>query len=44
MNQIKEQEGGTGPTWQGWYQWERGRCRERIWEGEYGANTVYRCM
>jgi hypothetical protein len=28
---IREQEGGTGPDWEGWYPCEK---------GEYGANTV----
>jgi hypothetical protein len=25
----------------GWYQCEGGGGRERMWESEYGANTVY---
>jgi hypothetical protein len=28
----------------GWCQWEGRGGRERVWEGEYGANTVYSCM
>jgi hypothetical protein len=28
----------------GWYQWEWGGSGERVWEGEYGANTVYTSM
>jgi hypothetical protein len=27
-----------------WYQWEGGGGGEKVWEGEYGANTVYTCM
>jgi hypothetical protein len=38
-----EQEDKTSPAWVlasvGW-----GGCRERVWEGEYGDNTVYTCM
>jgi hypothetical protein len=41
---IGEQEGWTGPSWGGWYQWERGGGGERVWEGEDSANTVYICM
>jgi hypothetical protein len=26
------------------YQWEWGRCRKRVWEGEYGVLSVYTCM
>jgi hypothetical protein len=26
-----------------WYQWE-GEDGKRVWEGEYGTNTVYTCM
>jgi hypothetical protein len=41
-----EQEGRTGLVWDGggWYQCEEGGGRERAWEGEYGANTVYTWM
>jgi hypothetical protein len=41
---IREQEGRTGPVWEGWYQWEEERGEERMWEGEYVATTVYTCM
>jgi hypothetical protein len=27
-----------------WYQWEEGGGWERVWEGEYSANTAYTCM
>jgi hypothetical protein len=41
---IGEQQGGTGPAWGGWYQWEAGGGREMVKNGEYGANTAYTCM
>jgi hypothetical protein len=25
----------------GWYQWEGGRYKERVWESEYGGNITY---
>jgi hypothetical protein len=28
----------------GWYQWERKGGGEKVWEYEYGANTVYTCL
>jgi hypothetical protein len=28
----------------GWYQWEEGGSGEKVWEDEYSANTVYKCM
>jgi hypothetical protein len=28
----------------GWYQWEGGGYKERVKEGEYGANIEYTCM
>jgi hypothetical protein len=40
---IREQEGRTSPVWGGWYQWKWGGGGERVWEGEYGANTVSTC-
>jgi hypothetical protein len=27
-----------------WYQWEGRRDGERVWEGEYSANTMYTCV
>jgi hypothetical protein len=27
-----------------WSQWEGGGDEERVWEGEYSANTAYTCM
>jgi hypothetical protein len=39
-----EQESGSCTVWGGWYQWEGRGYGERVWEGEYGANTVYTCM
>jgi hypothetical protein len=27
-----------------WYQWEREGGGERVWEGEYSANTMYTCI
>jgi hypothetical protein len=27
-----------------WYQWEGGAYKERVKEGEYGANNMYSCM
>jgi hypothetical protein len=44
MYKIGEQEGRTGPAWDGWYQWEGGGGGERVWKCEYSANTVYTCM
>jgi hypothetical protein len=35
-------------SWRGWHQWEEeeevGKGWERVWKGEYGANTMYSCM
>jgi hypothetical protein len=37
--------GGWNRSCQGnWYWWERGGGGEMVKEGEYGANTVYKCM
>jgi hypothetical protein len=33
--------GGGG---EGWDQWEGRRSGERMWEGEYSANSIYTCM
>jgi hypothetical protein len=33
---IREQEGGTGPVWRGWYQWEG----EEVGKGCGRMNTV----
>jgi hypothetical protein len=44
LNKIREQEGGIGPAWGIWYQWEWGGDGERVWESEYGANTEYTCV
>jgi hypothetical protein len=41
---IGEQEGGTGPAWRAWHQWEGRGSGERVWESEYSTNTVYTCM
>jgi hypothetical protein len=38
---IGEPEDGTGSAWGGWYQWDGGRCGERVWEDEHNANTIY---
>jgi hypothetical protein len=40
---IKEQEGRTGTVW-GLVPVVGGRYGERVWEGEYSANTVYTCV
>jgi hypothetical protein len=37
-------QGKTGPAWGGWYQWQGGWGIQMEKKGEYGANTVYKCM
>jgi hypothetical protein len=34
FEKTREQEGGTGPAWGGWFQWERAGGGEREWEDE----------
>jgi hypothetical protein len=41
---MKEQEGRRCPVWNGWYQYKSGEGGEETLEGEYNANTMYRCM
>jgi hypothetical protein len=41
---IREQEGRTGPPWGDWYQWKGEEFGEKVWEGEYNANSVYTSM
>jgi hypothetical protein len=45
LYKIGEQEGKTDPVVVVgvWYQWEGEGGGERVWEGEYGANTGYTC-
>jgi hypothetical protein len=40
---IGEQEGRTGPAWEGWYQWEEEEDGERAWKGEYDTNSIHTC-
>jgi hypothetical protein len=39
----REKEGKTGFSG-GWYQWERGRYKERVKEAECSGNIMYSCM
>jgi hypothetical protein len=43
FSKTGEQEGKTGPVWAVGTSGKEG-CRERVCEGEYGANTWYICM
>jgi hypothetical protein len=41
---IRGQEVRTGSAWGLGTSVQEERGGERVWEGEYGANTVYTCM
>jgi hypothetical protein len=41
---IKSETWGKNSSCLGnWYKWERGECRERVWEGEHGALCTHVC-